>query len=148
MAKKELHPIAKMAGYSSNEAFYRDFPDEQSFQKHMQMGGGAPMGGGVNSANYQGHTELTPNGEVNRKTEGVPPQGASGSLYPTASGNRPKQLPTTIPQMSVTSSFNNMPPMRMPQAAAPNNGDWQGAPLKMVDFLLINLGITGMVVRW
>ena len=35
--KEQLHPIAKKAGYSSNAAFYKDFPTEESYK--MKHGG-------------------------------------------------------------------------------------------------------------
>lgn len=39
MKKNKLHPIAARHGYESNEAFYKDFPDEASYLKKYKLGG-------------------------------------------------------------------------------------------------------------
>ncbi len=40
MAKTSLHPFMEAAGVKDEKSFYKKFPTEESYFKHMQMGGG------------------------------------------------------------------------------------------------------------
>lgn len=39
MAKKQLHPYIKAAGFKDEDSFYKAFPDPDSYFQHMQTGG-------------------------------------------------------------------------------------------------------------